>query len=69
MRFHPSDQTQFLSALTHIRQDNPAVATRFRKRAESVMRRLEKFPQSGRVIPEFPDLPHRELIITSYRFF
>ena len=33
------------------------------------MRRLEKFPESGRAIPEFPDLPHRELIIAPYRFF
>ena len=24
---------------------------------------------SGRIIPEFPDLPHREVIISPYRFF
>jgi len=33
------------------------------------LRRLEKFPESGRVIPEFPELPHRELIVAPYRFF
>jgi len=33
------------------------------------LRRLEKFPESGRVILEFPELPHRELIVAPYRFF
>lgn len=69
VRFTISARTQFLSAITYIRQDNPLAARRFRKRAESVLRRLEKFPQSGRMIPEFLDLPHRELIIAPYRFF
>jgi toxin ParE1/3/4 len=31
--------------------------------------RLERFPQSGRMVPEFPDLPYREVIAPSYRFF
>jgi plasmid stabilization system protein ParE len=34
-----------------------------------VLRRLEKFPASGRVIPEFPELAHREVVISPYRFF
>jgi plasmid stabilization system protein ParE len=33
------------------------------------MRRLEDFPESGRIIPEFPELPYREVIMTPYRFF
>jgi plasmid stabilization system protein ParE len=41
----------------------------FRNRVEKVLRRLEEFPESGRVVPEFPDLPYREVIITPYRFF
>jgi len=40
-----------------------------RKRAEKILRRLEKFPKSGRVIPEFPELPYREVIAPPYRFF
>jgi toxin ParE1/3/4 len=31
--------------------------------------RLNKFPLSGRLIPEFPGLPFREVIISPYRFF
>jgi plasmid stabilization system protein ParE len=33
------------------------------------LRRLEDFPESGRTIPEFPELPFREVIISPYRFF
>jgi len=69
VQFTPSARLQFLSALAYIRQDNPPAAIRFRKKAESVLRRLEKFPDSGRVIPEFPELPHREVIVAPYRFF
>jgi plasmid stabilization system protein ParE len=69
VQFTPSARLQFLSALAYIRQDNPPAAIRFRKKAESVLRRLEKFPDSGRVIPEFPDLPYREVIVAPYRCF
>lgn len=69
IQFTPSARLQFLSALSYIRRDNPPAAIRFRKKAESVLRRLEKFPESGRVIPEFPELPYRELIVAPYRFF
>jgi hypothetical protein len=31
--------------------------------------RLERHPNSGRVLPEFPELPHREVIVAPYRFF
>jgi len=69
VQFTPSARRQFLAALTYIRQDNPPAAIRFRKKAESVLRRLEKFPESGRGIPEFPELRYREVIVAPYRFF
>jgi toxin ParE1/3/4 len=69
VQFTPSARLQFLSALTYIRQDNPKAAVRFRKKAESVLRRLERYPESGRIIPEFPELPYREVIVAPYRFF
>ena len=40
-----------------------------RQRAEDTLRRLGQFPESGRIIPEFPDLPYREVVARSYRFF
>jgi plasmid stabilization system protein ParE len=69
VRFTPSGRKQFLAAIAYIRRDDPAAARRFRQRAERVLRRLERFPQSGRALPEFPDLPYREVIVAPYRFF
>ena len=61
---------RFLAVIDYIiLQDRPQAARRFRVRAENILRRLERFPESGRRIPEFPDLPHREVIVTPYRFF
>src|SRR2546426_5990347 len=31
--------------------------------------RLARYPKSGRLIPEFPDLPYREVTVSPYRFF
>ena len=69
VRFTPSGRAQFLAALAYTRHRNPAVATRFRVRAEEVLQRLEQFPESGRVVPEFPDMPFREVIVSPHRFF
>ncbi len=69
LRFTPTARAQFLRALVYIRQNNPAAAFEFRRRAEQVLKRLIRFPNSGRVIPEFPDLQYREVIVPPYRFF
>lgn len=69
VRFTPSARTQFLSALSYIRRDKPSAVTSFRDRTKKILRRLEDFPESGRTIPEFPELPYREVIISPYRFF
>ncbi len=69
VRFTPSARRQFLEGLEYIRQDSPVAAQRFRKKAEAVLGRLEELPESGRSIPEFPELPHREVIVRPYRFF
>ncbi len=55
--------------LAYIKRDNSTAALRLRKRAEKILRRLETHPESGRKIPEFPELPHREVIVKPYRFF
>ena len=69
IRFTPSGRIQFLTAVAYIHQDNPQAARTFRDRAERVLRRLIPYPQSGRLIPEFPDLPFREVVVSPYRFF
>lgn len=69
VRFTPSARNQFLSALAYICRDKPSAAVNFRNKAETILRRLEIFPESGRIIPEFPELPYREVIVPLYRFF
>ena len=67
--FTPSARQQFLSAIRYILEDNPRAAIKFRLKVETTLRRLLRFPQSGRRIPEFPGLPFREVVIAPYRFF
>lgn len=69
IQFTPSARAQFLSALSYIQRDKPSAAINFRKKAEQILRRLADFPESGRIIPKFPELPYREIIISPYRFF
>ncbi len=67
--FTSAARNQFLSALSFIRRDKPSAAVSFRNGAETNLRRLENFPESGKTIPEFPELPYREVNISPYRFF
>ena len=69
VRFTPTGRNHFLSAVAYILEERPSAAMSFRKKAEKALRRLERFPESGRVVPEFPELRHRELIVPPYRFF
>ena len=67
--FTPSGRVQFLAAVTYIAGERPAAAGRFVTRVERALRRLGRYPRSGRRIPEFPDLAYRELVLPPYRFF
>jgi len=67
--FTPTARLQFFQALAYIRRDNLSAAADFRQKAEKSLSRLKHFPESGRFLPEFPDLPFREVIVQPYRFF
>jgi toxin ParE1/3/4 len=69
VRFTISANRQFLAGLRYIRRENRSAALALRRRVETRLRRLERFPDSGRRIPEFPDLPYREIVVNLYRFF
>jgi plasmid stabilization system protein ParE len=69
VRFTTGGRRQFLAAIRYIAEQDPVAARRFRVRAEKSLRRLERFPASGRRLPEFVELPHREVIVRPYRFF
>ena len=67
--FTPTGRRQFLEAIAYIHRDKPSAALNFRQKAEKSLSRLKKFPDSGRPLPEFPELPFREVIVSPYRFF
>jgi len=69
VRFTAAARRQYLQALEYVRQRNPLAAKRLHLRASKALRRLGPHPQSGRKIPEFSDLPHREVVVPPYRFF
>ncbi|MCZ7664361.1 MAG: type II toxin-antitoxin system RelE/ParE family toxin [Thermoleophilia bacterium] len=69
VRLTPPARAQFLAALAYIRGDRPSAAAVFRERVNDALARLVDFPDSGRVVPEFPDLEFREVIVAPYRFF
>jgi plasmid stabilization system protein ParE len=69
VRFTPQADRQYLGALRYICSKNPAGAVTVMQRAETIIAQLRKHPYSGHTIPEYPDLPHRELPVPPYRFF
>jgi toxin ParE1/3/4 len=69
VRFTPSARSLFLSGLEYIAADNPLAVQALLAKVTKILRRLTSYPQSGRKIPEFPELPHREVIVPPYRFF
>lgn len=69
VRFTPRARGQFLAALAYIRADRPSAAESLKTRAHGALSNLGQFPESGRVVPEFPTLGFREVLIGTYRFF
>jgi len=57
------------SIAEYIALDKPEAAKRFVRKVFRAVDRLAQFPKSGRVPPEIPDLPYRELIVPSCRVF
>lgn len=56
-----------LSIVEHIAEDSSAYAKRFVMRVIEAPRRLEQFPNIGRIVPEFDDENIRELLYGTYR--
>jgi toxin ParE1/3/4 len=52
-----------------IARDSPRAAEALVERLLTATERLATFPESGRVVPEFPELGYREIIVSSYRVF
>ncbi len=56
-----------LDIVRHIQRDNPPAAQRFASTIQTKVTRLELFPESGRVVPEFPSRGLREVLVDDYR--
>lgn len=56
-----------LDIVRHIQTDNPHAAKRFADQIKKKTLRLERFPDSGRLVPEFPASGLREIIADDYR--
>lgn len=69
VRFTPPARAQFLAAVAYIRADRPGAARGFVTHVTDALTVLLDFPDSGRMIPEFPQLGFRETLVDSYRFF
>lgn len=69
IRFTSAARSQFFEGLLYIALDKPGAARRLRARSHAALKRLATFPNSGRTIPEFPSLPHREVVLDPFRFF
>jgi toxin ParE1/3/4 len=50
-----------------IARDSPRAAEALVERVLHSTERLASFPESGRTVPEFPDLGYRELLVGTYR--
>ncbi len=51
----------------YIEIDSPSSAIQFIEDIFSSVNRLEKFPESGRRLPEFPHSIYREILLESFR--
>jgi toxin ParE1/3/4 len=69
VRFTPSADREFLDAIAFVREESPIAGDALLSRSLEGLRQLRDFPESGRSVPEFPDLPYREVLVNPYRFF
>jgi len=51
----------------YIANDSPVYACLTSESIIGSVERLQQFPESGRSLPEFPELPYKEVIIGNYR--
>ncbi len=56
-----------LDIVRYIKRDDPGAAQRFGKAVKTKTGRLASFPDSGRVVPEFPTAGLREIVVGNYR--
>jgi len=63
---HPALQN-LLEIAQYIQADNPTAAKKLVKKIKTKVSRLGQFPNSGRIVPEYPASGLREVIVDDYR--
>lgn len=67
VRWSARSQSDLQSIYEFVRRDSPDAALALMARLISSVRRLEEFPLSGRIVPEFRRRNMREVIVGSFR--
>ena len=67
--FTESARWQLREAVQSIGRRSPTQASAFRDRPEHLIRNREGLEAEGRALPEFLDVPFREILIEGYRVF
>jgi addiction module RelE/StbE family toxin len=67
VRWEQAAQDDVQEIHTYIAADSRRAAAAVVRRFRTEARRLARYPESGRTIPEYDDLRYRELIVGSYR--
>ncbi len=58
----PAARLELKNLAAYITEDNPAAAQRFVRGVFQLLERLPRFPESGRIVPEFNDAQIREVL-------
>lgn len=69
VRYTPPAARRFSELVDELRALNPFAVEHLGQRVSRSFRRLSTFPDSGPVVPEFPDLGLRQFFVEPYRFF
>ena len=62
LTWSPSARFDLREIFAYIAEDDPIAAGRFIRRLFDAVERLQSFPESGRIVPEFGDPGIREVI-------
>ena len=67
VRWSPRAAQELVDICAAIARDSERAAEQFARRVIDATRRLESFPRSGRIVPEFGREDTREVVVQGYR--
>ena len=67
IRWSPSSVEDLTSICSYIEKDSPHYAANFAKNVIARIELLVKFPEAGRIVPEYENQNIREIIYQNYR--